>query len=251
MGLTVEKRARVRAEVNGRNAPATVRVRPRKVSAWVGVKTLWLNRIGPPAGTALSYWSSKKTTASITRITGICGAPLCRERVVRGRLEVAPVRRQQRKVICMRTLVHALKLDLEDVQRLDAEACGDNAYPYMIFRQLLDVTGELFQVCKNSEGNVIAYGVIAPSVRLGSGWLLSLVVSSQYRRKGIGTALVNQLLYKAASFSLDQVNLTVAPDNGAAISFYQRLGFTPAANVERHYFGRDSDRILMSRLSNA
>jgi ribosomal protein S18 acetylase RimI-like enzyme len=147
----------------------------------------------------------------------------------------------------MRALGHALKLDLEGVQRLDTEAWGDNAYSYMIFRQLLDIAGELFRVCKDSEDNVIAYGVIAPSVCRGSGWLLSLVVSSPYRRKGIGTALVNQLLDKATSSSLDQVYLTVAPDNYAAISFYKRLGFTPAANVERHYFGRDADRILMCR----
>lgn len=150
----------------------------------------------------------------------------------------------------MRTLSHALKLDLEDVQRLDAEVCGDDAYSYMIFRQLLDITGELFRVCKDSEGNVIAYGVIAPSVRRNSGWLLSLVVGLPYRRKGIGTALVNQLLEKAASSSLDQVNLTVAPDNDAAIYFYKRLGFIPSANVERHYFGRDADRILMCRISS-
>jgi ribosomal protein S18 acetylase RimI-like enzyme len=147
----------------------------------------------------------------------------------------------------MRALDHALKLDLEDVQRLDAEAYGDNAYSYMIFRQLLDIAGELFRVCKDSRGNVIAYGVIAPSVRRGSGWLLSLAVGLPYKRKGIGTALVNQLLDKAASSSLDQIYLTVAPDNYAAISFYKQLGFTPAENVERHYFGRDADRILMCR----
>ncbi|MGH4008160.1 MAG: GNAT family N-acetyltransferase [Pseudonocardiaceae bacterium] len=147
----------------------------------------------------------------------------------------------------MHTLGHALKLDLEDVQRLDLEVYGDNAYSYMMLRQLLDIAGELFRICKDSQGNVIAYGVIAPSVSRGSGWLLSLAVNLSHRRKGIGTALVSQLLDKANFSALEKVYLTVAPGNDAAVSLYERLGFT-TAKVEHHYFGRNEDRIVMCRL---
>ena len=77
----------------------------------------------------------------------------------------------------MHTLGRALKFDLEKAQQLDAEVYGDNAYSYVMLRQFLDIAGELFQVCKDDKGNVIAYGIIASSVSQGSGWLLSLVVS--------------------------------------------------------------------------
>lgn len=147
----------------------------------------------------------------------------------------------------MHTLRPALKQDLEDVQRLDAEVFRDNAYSYIVFRQFLDVTGDLFRVCKDSTGNVIAYGVIAPSVHRGSGWLLSLVVDLPHRRKGIGTALLNQLLDKATSSSLERIYLTVAPGNDGAISFYRKLGFTSGSDVERHYFGQNAHRLLMCR----
>lgn len=146
----------------------------------------------------------------------------------------------------MHKLGQALKFDLEDVQRLDIEVYGDAAYSYLTLRQFLDIGGDLFQVCKNMNGDVIAYGVIAPSVRQGSGWLLSLAVSLSHRRMGIGTALVNELLNMASKSIVERVFLTVAPNNGAAISFYHRLGFTPA-KIERHYFGRNEHRIIMCR----
>ncbi len=147
----------------------------------------------------------------------------------------------------MHTLGQALKCDLADIQRLDVEAYGDDAYPYFILRQFLDIAGELFQVCKDPEGNVIAYGIIVPSASQGSGWLLSLAVSLPHRRQGIGTELSRRLLDKAKLSSLEKVYLTVAPGNDAAIFLYERLGFT-GAKIEHHYFGQSEDRIVMCRL---
>jgi len=147
----------------------------------------------------------------------------------------------------MHTLGRALKFDLEKIQQLDAEVYGDNAYSYVMLRQFLDIAGELFQVCKDDKGNVIAYGIIASSVSQGSGWLLSLVVSLSHRRKGIGVALVSQLLNKASLSSLKKIYLTVVPGNDAAISLYKRLGFT-TMKVEYHCFGKNEDRIVMCRL---
>lgn len=156
------------------------------------------------------------------------------------------------EVISTRTAGQALKRDLVDIQRLDVEVYKDDAYTYFILRQFLDIAGELFQVCKDSEGNVIAYGIIVPSANQGSGWLLSLAVSFPHRRKGIGTELVNQLLAKAKSSSLEKIYLTVEPDNKPAIFLYERLGFIAAKvehqyQIERHYFGPDEHRIVMYR----
>lgn len=148
--------------------------------------------------------------------------------------------------MCMHTLSQARKFDLEDIQQLDAEVYGDDAYSYMILRQFLDVAGELFLVCKDGKGNVVAYGIIVSSVSQGNGWLLSLVVGLSHRRKGIGTALVNQLLDKASLSPLEKIYLTVAPGNDSAISLYERLGFA-TMRIEHHYFGRNKDRIIMRR----
>jgi [ribosomal protein S18]-alanine N-acetyltransferase len=140
----------------------------------------------------------------------------------------------------------ALKSDLGKVQRLDMKAYGDEAYPYMVLRQFLDMSGDLFQVCRDSNGDVIAYGIITRSASEDSGWLLSVVVDEPHRRKGIGTALVRQLLDKANHYSLKKILLTVATDNEAAIALYKALGFV-AVKVEHHYYGKNEDRLIMCR----
>lgn len=139
----------------------------------------------------------------------------------------------------------ALKSDLKEVQRLELEAYGDDAYSYVVLRQFLDMCGDLFQICKDANDSVIAYGIIARSVSQNDGWFHSLVVSMNHRRKGIGTALSKQLLNKADSHSLEKIFLTVAPDN-SAIPLYKKLGFT-VVKVEPHYYGGKEDRIIMHR----
>jgi [ribosomal protein S18]-alanine N-acetyltransferase len=144
------------------------------------------------------------------------------------------------------TFGQALTSDLEGVRRLEVETYGDDAYSYVVLRQFIDMSGEFVQVCKDANGNVIAYGIIARSVSQDSGWFLSLVVSLPHRRKGIGATLARRLLAKADSYSCEKIFLTVAPDNNAAISLYKRLGFTFVEKFE-HYYGRNEDRILMCR----
>jgi ribosomal protein S18 acetylase RimI-like enzyme len=140
----------------------------------------------------------------------------------------------------------ALPSDLEGVQQLELEAYGDHAYSYVVLRQFLDMTGELFQVCRDANGNVIAYGVIARSINQDSGWFHSLVVSTAHQRKGIGTELSEKLLNKADSHSLKELFLTVEPDNKTAISLYKKLGFIDV-KFEPHYYGKNEGRIIMHR----
>jgi ribosomal-protein-alanine N-acetyltransferase len=144
------------------------------------------------------------------------------------------------------TFSEALKSDLGEVQQLEVETYGDDAYPYVVLRQFLDMSGELFQVCRDDSGNVIAYGIVARSVNQDSGWLLSVAVSLPYRRKGIGTTLIKKLLDKAETCSIKKIFLTVAPNNEPAIFLYKTLGFT-VVEVEHHYYGPDEDRVVMCR----
>lgn len=140
----------------------------------------------------------------------------------------------------------ALTSDLKDVRRLELEAYGDHAYSYIVLRQFLDMSGELFRVCRDDEGNVIAYGVVARSINQKSGWFNSLVVSVAHRRKGIGTKLSKQLMDKADLHSLKEIFLTVEPDNQGAILLYEKLGFA-FVKEEPDYYGKNEKRNIMRR----
>jgi [ribosomal protein S18]-alanine N-acetyltransferase len=140
----------------------------------------------------------------------------------------------------------ALVSDLRDLRQLEVEVYGDHAYSYTVLRQFLDMTGELFQVCRDAAGKVIAYGVVARSVSQDNGWFHSLVVSAKHRRKGIGTTLAKQLINKADLHSLKKLFLTVESNNKDAISLYKKLGFI-CVRVEPDYYGPNKERIIMQR----
>ena len=57
------------------------------------------------------------------------------------------------------------------------------------------------------------------------GRLNNLYVLPEYRRKGIGTRLVNECLKKMKDSSVKTIRLNVVKDNQPAINLYEKLGF--------------------------
>ncbi len=61
--------------------------------------------------------------------------------------------------------------------------------------------------------------------RVGSLRLFALDVGPAFRRRGVGTALVQAVEAAASRRGLDQVNLEVATDDEDAVRLYERLGY--------------------------
>jgi len=57
------------------------------------------------------------------------------------------------------------------------------------------------------------------------GWLYYIVVHPQYRRQGIGTALVRRVESGLAEMGCPKVNLQVRATNAAVVDFYRTLGY--------------------------
>lgn len=53
----------------------------------------------------------------------------------------------------------------------------------------------------------------------------ALAVSEQYRRRGVGTKLIERVFKQANFMRLDGVDLSVASFNRSACAFYEKLGF--------------------------
>ncbi len=63
-----------------------------------------------------------------------------------------------------------------------------------------------------------------------------LIVRAAWRNQGIGGALLETLLQRAAQAGWAEVSVGVMPDNAGAQRFYRRHGFTDeAALLERHH----------------
>lgn len=86
--------------------------------------------------------------------------------------------------------------------------------------------------------------------RYDQAWHLSNVaVAPAWRRKGLGTALIRELLDvvgEEGSFTLE-----VRPTNRSAIAMYRRLGFRSAGLRRRYYPDNNEDAMIMWRTPGA
>jgi ribosomal-protein-alanine N-acetyltransferase len=77
--------------------------------------------------------------------------------------------------------------------------------------------------------------------------ILNLAVHPDYRRAGIGRALVQRVLDDAAAKRALSVSLEVRPENDGARALYRGFGFADHG-VRKHYYGRGEDAIIMTRM---
>lgn len=77
---------------------------------------------------------------------------------------------------------------------------------------------------------------------------LGLMVSFAERRRGIGTALIEEAIKWARGSSVTKLELHVFPHNEPAIALYRKLGFAEEGRRRSHYriAGHYVDAILMA-----
>ena len=141
----------------------------------------------------------------------------------------------------------ATAADIAAVTALEASFYPDDGYPEPLFYQGLHQWPQLFQVAA-TEQQVAAYILGAPAEQAQHLWLMSLLVSSEHRGKGLGAQLLEYWLNTAERLGYHSIWLTVAPHNSAAIKLYERFGFS-SQQLEHDYLGQGQDRLVMLRNS--
>lgn len=95
--------------------------------------------------------------------------------------------------------------------------------PHKDIRRKMEVQPDLFLVASLD-------GVLAGTVMAGyeghRGWINYLAVAPEFRRSGIGRALMERAEELLRAAGCPKINLQVRAGNGAAVEFYRRLGFT-------------------------
>jgi RimJ/RimL family protein N-acetyltransferase len=78
---------------------------------------------------------------------------------------------------------------------------------------------------------------------------LGLMVAADSRRRGIGSALIEEAMNWARRAGIVKLELTVFPHNEPAIALYRKLGFREEGLLQRRYLvdGRYVDAMLMAR----
>jgi ribosomal-protein-alanine N-acetyltransferase len=126
------------------------------------------------------------------------------------------------------------------------ESCGLNSRGLDGYRKMLSKPTAILLV-------VLPISPISP-IGLFSGEIVvdelqidNLAVSKQYRRKGIGRALLTTALKVAAGLGARSATLEVRSANSSALAFYEKEKFRPVGLRKRYYADPPDDALLLSR----
>ena len=108
-----------------------------------------------------------------------------------------------------------------------------------------DVTagGNVYVAVAECDGERTGYGEIRTVA--GEAQVYNIAIAPEYRREGIGEALLRHLISKAEDDGCMLVTLEVRSSNEAAMALYTRLGFREVGRRKGYYAKGGEDAVLM------
>jgi ribosomal-protein-alanine N-acetyltransferase len=128
--------------------------------------------------------------------------------------------------------------DLEALFRLD-QLCFEPGIAYsreelLTFLELPTAQGMVAEVKSDGDGRLAGFAIGALADRQ-TGHVITLDVAPQFRRRGVGRALLAELLSRLTRAGAHRAILEVDVGNAAAIAFYRRFGFRSRRRIPDYY----------------
>ena len=90
-------------------------------------------------------------------------------------------------------------------------------------------------------------GYVGSESVLDSADMMNIAVAQEFRRQGVGVALVNGLISRLQSKSVAFLLLEVRVSNKPAIAMYEKLGFLQVGLRPRYYCNPREDALIMRK----
>lgn len=154
---------------------------------------------------------------------------------------ITPIREVQTHI---RTMTH------EDLSHVAAIERRSYEFPWShgVFRDCLLAGYQC--VVLEQEGDVIGYSIL--SVAAGEAHILNICVHPEYRSRGYGEKLLDEILFRARAASVREIFLEVRPSNEHALALYRKKGFHKVADRPAYYqasHGREDANVLVKKLT--
>lgn len=94
-------------------------------------------------------------------------------------------------------------------------------------------------------------GYVGSQVVLGEADMMNLAVAPEHRRAGLGEQLVKELIEELKCRDCHSLTLEVRISNEAAISLYNKLGFTQVGKRPNYYFHPKEDALILRKEWNS
>ncbi|MET8203822.1 ribosomal protein S18-alanine N-acetyltransferase [Micromonospora taraxaci] len=134
---------------------------------------------------------------------------------------------------------------IDDVLPIEADLFGAEQWsPGMFWSELAN--GHHYRVAVDKDGAVLGYAGLA-GVPPDEVWVQNIAVRRDAQRRGVGRALLEDLLAEAARRETRSTLLEVAVDNAAAQRLYATYGFEPIGVRRGYYQPSNTDALVMRR----
>jgi [ribosomal protein S18]-alanine N-acetyltransferase len=136
---------------------------------------------------------------------------------------------------CLTRAIQIVPFRLRHMQRLlriERASFGAEAWPRRYFLEMYRDCRDFFVVAK-VRGRIAGYAVACTEKRNAE--IASLAVHPDYRRQGVGDALMRRMLRELCAAGVGRVELMVRTGNTAGAQLYRSLGFRRVRLVRRYY----------------
>ncbi|MEU4556313.1 ribosomal-protein-alanine N-acetyltransferase [Micromonospora violae] len=132
-----------------------------------------------------------------------------------------------------------------DVLPIEADLFGAEQWsPAMFWSELAN--GHHYRVAVDADGSVLGYAGLA-GVPPDEVWVQNIAVRRDAQRRGVGRALLEELLAEGDRRGARSTLLEVAVDNAAAQRLYATYGFEPIGVRRGYYQPSNTDALVMRR----
>ncbi len=132
---------------------------------------------------------------------------------------------------------------LPRILRIERASFGKEAWPRKYFLELYGECRDYFMVAK-VRGRIAGYAIACTEKRNAE--IASLAVHPDYRRGGVGDALMRYTLRSLSQAGMRRVELMVRTNNTAGAQLYRSLGFR-RVRLEPRYYEDGGDAFVMVR----
>ena len=133
--------------------------------------------------------------------------------------------------------------DILAVSRLEEESFGGEAWSYATLVSAFESSAS-FGLVAEEDGEIVGYGCITCAADTSD--LENVVVVEEYRRSGIGRAIVEGLLAEAKQRGAEKTFLEVRVSNVAAMTMYLKSGFV-GVYARTRYYADGEDCLVMCK----
>ena len=129
--------------------------------------------------------------------------------------------------------------------RVVEDACFSQPWPDNLLRDHITGPNRVLLVALSGDRVVGYIGLIHV---LDEGHISNIAVLPEYRRRGLGSALLKAVLTRAEKLGLARIYLEVRASNDAARAMYEKYGFSADGRRLRYYEEPVEDAILMTKI---